>query len=59
LNDKIKEYFLALPEENEERNLAYFAPLIPSNVMLKFTLEDKRDLDLKDTKVFFVDLNES
>lgn len=59
LNDKIKQYFLALPEENEERNLSYFAPLISSNVMLKFALEDKREVDIHDTKVFYVDLKES
>jgi hypothetical protein len=36
MNDKIKKYFLSLSEENDERNVADFAPLIASDIKLNF-----------------------
>lgn len=59
INDKLKNYLLNLPEDSEERRIADFAPIIPSNIKLQFYSSGApHEQDTKDIKVFFIELNQ-
>jgi len=49
---------LALPEESENRRIADFAPIIPSNIKMQFYANGMpHEPDTKDTKIFYIELN--
>lgn len=58
LADPLARYFLELPDEHEDRSLAHFAPLIPSNIRLAFYEANQREKDPRDIKTFFIDLSD-
>jgi len=48
-----------LPQESEERNMAGFAPLVSSNIKLNFIEHGTAPHLEKDTKIFYILLDES
>lgn len=59
LNGQVTQYFMDLPQESEERNMGSFAPLVSSNIKLNFIENGAAPNLEKDTKIFYILLDES